>query len=54
MQVLVIEDITHLIAHNSGIANCRINIGVRMTVYPDIYTAAGNEVAQLCCKSAVD
>ena len=52
--MLIIEDISHLVADDFGFANGSIYIGVGMTIYPYIDTAVGYEVAQFRSKGTVD
>ena len=52
--MLIIEDISHLVAYYSCLANCSIYIGMGMTINPYINTAVGNEVAQLRSECTVD
>ena len=52
--MLIIEDISHLVAEDFRLANGSIYIGMGMTIYPYIDTAIGYEVAQFRSKGAVD
>ena len=52
--MLVIEDISHLVADYSSLANGRIYIGMGMAIYPYIDTAVGYEVAQFRSEGTID
>ena len=52
--MLIIEDISHLVAEDFRPANGSIYIGMGMTIYPYIDTAVGYEVAQFRSKGTVD
>ena len=40
--MLVIIHIAELVAHNSGVANRGVDVGMRMAINPGIYAAVGN------------
>ena len=52
--MLVIEDISHLVADDFRLANGRIYIGMGMAIYPCIDTAVGNEVTQFSSEGTID
>ena len=43
-EILAVVDIAKLVADNTGIADCCIYVGVRVSKYPRIDTAVGNKV----------
>ena len=49
----MVVDIAELVADNACIADCCINIGVRVSENPRIYAAISNEVAQLRCEGTI-
>lgn len=51
--MLVIEDISHLVAEDFRLASGSIYIGMGMTIYPNIDTAVGYEVAQFRSEGTV-
>ena len=51
--MLVIEDISHLVAEDFRLANGSIYIGMGMAIYPCIDTAVGYEVAQFRSEGTV-
>ena len=53
VKILAVIDISKLVANYAGIADCCINIGVRVPENPHIDTAISNEVAQLRCESTI-
>ena len=52
--MLVIEDISHLVAEDFRLANGSIYIGMGMTIYPYVDTAVGNEVTQFRSEGTID
>ena len=46
-KVLTIVNITELVANDSGIADCCINVGVRVSENPRIDTAVGSPVVPI-------
>jgi hypothetical protein len=46
--MFVIVHIAELVAHDSGVANRGVNIGMRMSINPGIDATVGNIVAQFC------
>ena len=52
-KILTIVNIAELVTYNTGIADGRIYVGVRVSEYPRIDTAVGNEVAQLRCEGTI-
>ena len=52
-EILAVIDISKLVADNTGIADCCINVGVRVPKNPRINTAVGNEIAQLRCEGTI-
>ena len=54
VQVLLLEYIAQLVAHDFRSTYLSIYIRVRVSVYPAVYVAVGDEVAQLCREGAVD
>ena len=46
--MLVIIHIAEQVAHNSGVANRGVDVGMRMAINPGIYAAVGNIVAKFC------
>lgn len=52
--MLVIEDISHLVAEDFRLVNGSIYIGMGMTIYPYIDTAVGNEVTQFRSEGTID
>ena len=52
-EVLSVVNIAKLVANYAGIADCCINIGVRVSKNPRIDTAVGNKVAQLRCEGTI-
>ena len=51
--VLVLENISQLIAYTLGITNSSVNVPMRMTIDPVINPAICNEVAQLGCECTI-
>ena len=52
--MLIMEDISQLVADNFCLANGSVYIGMRMTIYPCINTTVGYEVAQFRSEGTVD
>ena len=52
--MLILEDISHLVADDFRLANGSIYIGMGMAIYPYIDTAVGYEVAQFRSEGTVD
>lgn len=52
-QVLVVIDVTQLVANNSRIANHGVDVRMRMPVYPQINATVSNEIAEFCRESPI-
>ena len=52
--MLIMEDISQLVAYYSCLANGSIYIGMGMTINPYINTAVGNEITQFRSECTVD
>ena len=52
-EILTIVDIAELVADDAGIADCCINIGVRVSENPRIDTAISDDVSQLRCEGTI-
>ena len=47
MQVLIPESVSHLIGDDSRIAYHGVDVGMRMSIDPNIYPAVSDELTQL-------
>ena len=52
-KILTIVDIAELVADNASVADCCINIGVRVSENPRIDTAISNEIAKFRCEGTI-
>lgn len=48
------EDVTHLVGNDLGVADDRVDVGVGMAVDPNVYVAVGNEIAEFCGEDAIE
>ena len=51
--MFIVVYVAELIAHDPSITYRGVNVCMRMTINPDIYSAVGNIVAQFCGEGSI-
>jgi hypothetical protein len=51
--MFVVGHIAKLVAHDSGVANYGVDVGMGMAINPGVYAAIYNEVAQFCGEGSI-